>query len=53
MMRVFILKGLLFVFFVGLIIWGQRAVGYLHLGAQLAGLAGLLGLLYSYNKTYQ
>ena len=48
-----ILKFLIFIVCVGLIIWGQRTVGYLYLGAQLVGLAGLLALLYSYNKTYR
>lgn len=48
-----IVKIVLFVVCVGLIIWGQRTVGYPYLCAQLIGLAGLLGLLYSYNKTYR
>lgn len=48
-----IVKLLLFVVCVGLIVWGQRTVGYLYLGAQLVGLGGLLGLLYVYNKSYR
>lgn len=48
-----IVKLILSVFFVGLIIWGQRSVGYLYLGAQFLGLCGLLVLLYVYNKAYR
>lgn len=48
-----ILKVVIFFVCMGLIIWGQRTVGYVYLTAQLVGLAGLLGLLYVYNKAYR
>ncbi len=50
---VIIIQAILFAVCMGLIIWGQRTVGYPYLAAQLIGLAGLLGLLYRYNKTYR
>jgi hypothetical protein len=46
-------KIILFVVFLMMIIWGQKQVGYVNLGVMLAGLAGLLMLLYSYNKKYR
>ena len=46
-------KIILFVVFLMMIIWGQKQVGYVNLGVMLTGLAGLLMLLYSYNKKYR
>ncbi len=46
-------KMILFVVFLTMIIWGQKQVGYVNLGIMLTGLAGLLMLLYSYNKKYR
>ncbi len=48
-----IIKLVIFIVCLGLIIWGQKTVSYLNLGAQLVGLSGLLVLLYTYNKTYR
>lgn len=48
-----ILKIIIFVVCMSLIIWGQRTTGYINLAAQFVGLAGLLGLLYHYNKAYR
>lgn len=36
-----------------LVIAGQKTVGLEHLLMQIIGLAGMLALLYSYNKKYQ
>lgn len=49
----FILKFILFIIFVGMVIWGQRQVGYGNLAVMLAGLGGLLGMLYAYNRKYR
>ena len=48
-----ILKLILFIVFLTMIIKGQKTVGYKNLAQMLIGLAGLLVLLYSYNKKYQ
>lgn len=48
-----IVKLILFVVFVALVIVGQTQIGYGHLVMMLVGLAGLLVLLYSYNKKYR
>ena len=48
-----ILKLILFIVFLSMIIRGQRTVGYKNLVQMLIGLAGLLVLLYSYNKKFQ
>ncbi|MDD6057813.1 MAG: hypothetical protein PUB98_06095 [Clostridiales bacterium] len=48
-----LIGGILFVVFLGMIIWGQRTVSYFHLGMMLVALAGLLGLLYCYNRKYR
>lgn len=45
-------KVVLFIFCLALIIIGQKTVGKLELGLMLIGLAGLLGLLYDYNRKY-
>ena len=48
-----ILKAVLFVIFLVMVIWGQRQIGYGNLAMMLIGLAGMLGLLYSYNRKYK
>lgn len=47
-----IFKVVLFVVSMFLIIYGQRTVGKLFLLMQLVGLAGLLFLLWNYNRKY-
>ncbi|WP_455675224.1 DUF6903 family protein [Pradoshia sp.] len=47
-----LVKAALFIFCLALIIIGQKTVGKLELGLMLIGLAGLLGLLYDYNRKY-
>lgn len=51
------LKGILvliiFAGCIGLIVYAQRHIGVSGLLLMLAGLAGLLGLLFCYNKKYQ
>lgn len=49
---VVILKLVVFIICLALIIIGQKTVGKLELGMMLLGLAGLLGLLYDYNRKY-
>ncbi len=44
---------LLFIAFMSLIVVGQRTVGYANLALMLVGLAGLLGMLYFYNRRYK
>lgn len=36
-----------------LVIYGQKTVGIPYLGIQLVGVAGLLTLLYIYNRRYR
>jgi hypothetical protein len=36
-----------------LVVVSQRTVGWANLGLMLLGLAGLLALLHSYNRTYR
>lgn len=48
-----ILKGICLVVFVGLVILGQKNIGYPGLCTMLAGLAGILLLLYHYNNKYK
>lgn len=38
---------------VALVVVNQRTVGWANLGLMLLGLAGLLALLHSYNRTYR
>lgn len=38
---------------VALVVLGRRAVGWADLGLMLVGVAGLLALLHSYNRTYR
>jgi hypothetical protein len=40
-------------FFMALVIGGQRHIGYAGLGVMLIGLAGLLAQLWLYNRQYQ
>lgn len=47
-----ILKIVVFIICLALIIIGQNTAGKLELGIMLVGLAGLLGLLYDYNRKY-
>lgn len=47
-----ILKVVFFLFCMALIILGQRTVGKIPLLIQLIGLAGLLFLLWNYNRKY-
>lgn len=47
-----ILKIVGFIVSLILIIWGHTHVGYLYLGVELIGLAGLLVLLWLYNRKY-
>lgn len=44
---------LVFCICIALVIIGQKTVGIKHLLLQLVGLAGILTLLYGYNKKYQ
>ncbi|CAM3907190.1 DUF6903 family protein [Mesobacillus zeae] len=41
-----------FIVCLALIIIGQKTAGKLELGMMLIGLAGLLGLLYDYNRKF-
>ena len=43
----------LFVIFVSLVIFGHMATSFPRLFIMLLGLAGLIALLYSYNKRYK
>lgn len=45
-----ILRVLLFAVAVGMVIWGQTRIGYLGLSVMLLGLAGMLLLIYGYNR---
>jgi hypothetical protein len=47
-----ILIAVIFVICVTLIIIGQKNIGLQGLATMLVGLAGLLGLLFQYNKKY-
>ena len=47
-----ILKIVGFIVSLILIIWGHTHVGYLYLGVELIGHAGLLVLLWLYNRKY-
>ena len=38
---------------IGLVIYGQRSISYSGLGIMLLGLAGILLVLYIYNKSFQ
>lgn len=47
-----IIKMFVFIICLALIIIGQKTAGKLELGMMLIGLAGLLALLYDYNRKY-
>jgi hypothetical protein len=48
-----IIKMAVFIICIALIIIGQKTAGKLEFGMMLLGLAGLLGLLYDYNRKYR
>lgn len=48
-----VLKIVLFLVFCGMVIFGQRQSSYGNLVMMLVGLAGLIGLLYLYNRKYR
>lgn len=48
-----IVMGILFFVFLAMIVIAQRTVSVMNLGIELVGLAGLLTLLYIYNKKYK
>ncbi|WP_312642641.1 DUF6903 family protein [Hydrogenoanaerobacterium sp.] len=51
--KLLVLAGLVaLVFFTWLVIIGHRAIGYSGLGLMTAGLAGILALLFIYNRQY-
>lgn len=47
-----IVKVILFIVFVGLVIYGQQTVGRIYLLIQLLGLAGIIFLLWDYNRKF-
>jgi len=47
-----LIKIVVFIICLALIIIGQKTAGKLDLAIMLIGLAGLLGLLYDYNRKY-
>ncbi|MBV7505565.1 hypothetical protein KW850_09890 [Bacillus sp. sid0103] len=47
-----VIKIVVFIICLALIINDQKTAGKLELGIMLIGLAGLLGLLYDYNRKY-
>jgi hypothetical protein len=49
---IIILKLIVFIICLSMIFIGQKTVGKSELGMMLLGLAGLLGLLYDYNRKY-
>lgn len=48
-----IINLVVFVICLGLVIVGQKTVGIKYILMQLIGLAGILVLIYRYNKKYQ
>lgn len=48
-----IIKIVLFLVFCVMVIFGQRQSSYGNLAMMLVGLAGLIGLLYLYNRKYR
>ena len=48
-----IVMAVLFVFFLTLIFIDQKTISRMNLVIMLVGLAGLLGLLYVYNRKYK
>ncbi len=49
---VVIVKFLVFIVCIAMIVIGVRSIGRLDLGIMLLGLAGLMGLLYDYNRKF-
>lgn len=47
-----ILKIIIFIVSIFLVIYGQRTVGKMYLLIQLVGLAGLITLLWDYNRKF-
>lgn len=43
----------IFVACVSLVVYGQRQTGRINLGLMMAGLLGLMGMLYKYNAEYK
>ena len=41
---------ILFLFFCGLVMHGQRSVSYANLGEMAAGIAGMLVIIWDYNR---
>lgn len=48
-----LLKTILFILFFLCVLLGQKSVGFAGLGVMMIGIAGLLGLLWDYNRHYQ
>jgi hypothetical protein len=48
-----VIEVVLFVFLVGLVIWGHGEVGWARLGVMGIGLIGLLVMLYLYNRSHR
>ena len=44
---------IIFIVSMGLIIYGQRTVGYGYLALEIIGLCGILFCVYCYNKQYK
>ena len=43
-------RAILFLFFCGLVMHGQRSVSYANLGEMAAGLVGMLVIIWDYNR---
>lgn len=50
---VMLIKVLIFIISVGLVMKGQRNIGFQGLGMMMIGLGGILSLLYVYNKAHK
>jgi hypothetical protein len=48
-----VIEILLFLFFVALVIWAHGETGWAQLGVMGIGLAGLLVMLYLYNRSHR
>ena len=48
-----IIMVVVFIVSMALIFIGQKNVGYTGLSTELVGLAGLIGVIYTYNKGYK
>lgn len=47
-----VIKIFVFIICISLIVIGQKTTGKIELGIMILGLAGLLGLLYDYNRKF-